>query len=123
MEISVTYRVPVQEQSQVGEARRTAASLTAKLGLNETEAGKVAIIVTELATNLLKHGKGGELVLNVPGAEPAGLEILALDKGTGIANLRECMRDGHSTAGTPGGGLGAVERLSSALDIYTAPQR
>jgi anti-sigma regulatory factor (Ser/Thr protein kinase) len=123
MEVSNTRRVTVQDSSQVGEARRTATGMAARLGLNETEVGKVAIIATELATNLLKHAPGGELVFNVRKFDGVALEILALDKGAGIANLRESMRDGHSTAGTPGGGLGAIGRLSSALDIYTTPQR
>jgi anti-sigma regulatory factor (Ser/Thr protein kinase) len=118
MEAIMSRSVPIQDPSQVGEARRVAAAIAARIGFNQTEVGGVSIAVTELATNLLKHGGGGEMILN----SGQGLEILALDKGSGIRDLPESMRDGFSTAGTPGGGLGAVRRLSSALDIYNAPK-
>jgi hypothetical protein len=49
------------------------------------------------------------------------VRILGLDKGPGIRDLTTALRDGYSTAGTGGNGLGAIKRLSSAFDIYTAP--
>ena len=51
----------------------------------------------------------------------AGVELLALDKGSGIANLAESLRDGYSTAGTPGTGLGAITRLAAEFDIQAQP--
>ena len=52
-----------------------------------------------------------------------GIEILALDRGPGMADVGRCLRDGFSTAGTPGTGLGAIARLSSFFDVYSAPSR
>jgi hypothetical protein len=52
----------------------------------------------------------------------AGVEMLALDKGSGIASVAESLRDGFSTAGSPGTGLGAVGRLSALFDIYSTPK-
>ena len=49
--------------SHSGEARRTATRLVGEIGFDETDTGNVAIIVTELATNLLKHATGGEILL------------------------------------------------------------
>jgi hypothetical protein len=49
------------------------------------------------------------------------MEILALDKGPGIENVGESLRDGYSTSGSPGTGLGAVKRLSSLFDLYSRP--
>ena len=45
--------------------------------------------------------------------------ILAIDKGAGIANIAEAMSDGYSTAGTMGGGLGAMKRIATRLEIFT----
>jgi anti-sigma regulatory factor (Ser/Thr protein kinase) len=110
----------VTEASQVGEARRAAAALTARLGFGETEAGKVAIVVTEAAGNLVKHARGGEILLrSLERDGVAGLEILALDRGPGMTDVGRCFRDGFSTAGTPGTGLGAIRRLSSFADIHS----
>lgn len=116
--------VVIDESSKIGEARRTAAALARALGFDETEKGKVALIVTEAATNLLKHAGGGELFLNVlEREERSGLEILALDRGPGMSDLERCMEDGFSTAGSSGNGLGALARLATAFDIHTSPGR
>jgi hypothetical protein len=81
-------------------------------------------VVTELATNLVKHtaGAGGELVFSpmIDGAA-VGLDILSLDQGPGIVNIAESLRDGHSTAGSLGTGLGAIRRQSALFDIFSAP--
>jgi anti-sigma regulatory factor (Ser/Thr protein kinase) len=111
--------VAVTDASQVGQARRAAAALALQLGFDETEGGKVALTVTEAASNLVKHAGGGEIVLR--GLED-GIEILALDRGPGMADLDRCLRDGFSTAGSPGTGLGAITRLSGLFDAYTRPQ-
>jgi anti-sigma regulatory factor (Ser/Thr protein kinase) len=116
-------RILVEDQSQVAESRRAAASMAARLGMSETVIGKVSIVAAELATNLLKHGRGGQLVLNYPLTGGVWLDILALDKGNGMSSVRQCMEDGYSTAGSPGTGLGAVNRLSSYMEIYSASER
>ena len=114
--------VGVTDASGVSAARRRAAELTRGAGFGETEAGRVAIVVTEAATNLLKHGAGGEVLLQaVSTASVAGLEILALDRGRGIPNVTEALRDGYSTAGSPGTGLGAMSRQADVCDIYSVP--
>jgi anti-sigma regulatory factor (Ser/Thr protein kinase) len=114
--------VPVTELSQVGEARRVAIALAAWQGFGETEAGQVALVVTEAATNLVKHARDGVILLRcVHERGTAGLEVLALDRGPGMADVGHCLRDGFSTAGTPGTGLGAIARLSGCADIHSVP--
>ena len=113
--------VPVTENSQVGEARRAAAQAAERAGLGETDRGRVAIVVTELANNLARHARGGEvLIRETTGAQGPGVELLAVDRGPGMADVAACMRDGFSTGGTPGTGLGAVRRLSTRLEVYSA---
>ena len=116
--------VRVEDSSHVGEARRLVASLCRDLGFDESRTGQAALIVTELATNIIKHtaGAGGDLVFRpLQEAGATGLDILSLDRGPGIANIGESLRDGHSSAGSPGTGLGAIRRLSAAFDIYSSP--
>lgn len=115
--------LPILESSQAGEARRMAIALANRLGFNETERGKVGIVVTEAANNLVRHATDGKLVLQpLTRNEIEGIEILALDKGPGISNISECLQDGFSTAGTSGTGLGAMSRLSAVFDIYSVPK-
>lgn len=120
------FVTPVAERSQVAEARRRATTLGQQVGLDELARGRLALIVSEAATNLIKHGGGGEIVLQPlidPNHEPNGIEMLALDRGPGMADVVNCMRDGFSTAGSPGTGLGAMQRQSDWFDIYSQPNQ
>jgi hypothetical protein len=80
-------------------------------------------VATEAATNLAKHATGGQVVLRSLAPEDAGcgVEVLALDRGPGIADVGRSLRDGYSTAGTAGAGLGAIRRLADLFDLATAP--
>lgn len=113
--------IAITEQSQTGEARRAALALARSLGFHETERGKVGIVVTEVANNLMHHANGGVILLRaIEHAPTIGIEILALDQGSGMVDLEECLQDGFSTAGTAGNGLGAIRRLSNVFEIYSA---
>ena len=110
----------VSDASQVAEARRRVGKLAVRIGLPQARVDKVAVVVTELATNLLKHGGGGHIhASRCDDAGGIGLEVLALDRGGGMADPRRCLQDGYSTAGSPGNGLGAIARLTDTLQIYT----
>lgn len=114
-----TFSVPVTEPSQVGEARRLASNLAQQLGFSQAAVGKVALVATETATNLVKHARNGELLFRVVPGDAVEVEVLALDRGPGITNFERCLVDGFSTSGTPGSGLGAIARQSSFLDVYS----
>jgi anti-sigma regulatory factor (Ser/Thr protein kinase) len=114
-------RLQVVEISQVSECRRTAQKIAGAWRLDETGIGRVGIVATELATNLVRHGGGGELLVQpLEYGEHTDVELLAIDRGPGM-EVERCMRDGYSTAGTPGTGLGAVRRLSALFSAYSQP--
>jgi len=115
-----TRAIAVPDVSHVGEARRAVAALSAALKLDENAAGRVAIVVTELATNIAKHGGGGHLLARAMN-EGTGIEIIAVDKGRGIGDVDQAMRDGYSSSGTAGHGLGAIQRMSDLFEIYSQP--
>ena len=116
------FAISVTEPSQVSEARRRGADVAAALQLDETTSGRAALVITEAATNLLKHGGGGEVFVGPAGVGTnRGVQVIALDKGRGIADVSASLQDGVSTSGTAGTGLGAIVRASSSFDIYTMP--
>lgn len=111
----------VHEASQVGEVRRAAVRIAEGAGFDDTAAGRVALVATELGNNLVRHARGGQLLVAAVCNDAGTLvvELVSLDKGPGIANLAACMSDGYSTGGTPGTGLGAVRRLSDEFDMFS----
>ena len=110
----VSLSVSVGETSGVEEARRVAVRLAERLELGEPAIARVAQFVTAAATNVIEHATRGEILLR---ALAPGLEVLVLDQGPGIANVSAALRDGFSTVGSPGLGLGAMARLSTFFEI------
>ena len=117
---SVSVRLDIDEQSQIGAARRGAVALGHAHGLGSDALGRLAIIVTEAATNIARHAGSGFLVLRgLVSGNTAAIELLALDKGPGIPDVERAMRDGYSTGGTAGQGLGGIKRLSDVFAMHS----
>jgi anti-sigma regulatory factor (Ser/Thr protein kinase) len=116
-------RYRISESSQRGEARRAAAAQANSLGFDEETVGRVALVVSELAGNLVTHVPGGGelLVRSAQRGDSVSIEVVAIDRGPGLGDHNQALRDGFSTSGTPGTGLGAVGRLSDQFDLHTAP--
>ncbi len=118
------YSVAISDRSQVGESRRAATRAAGHAGLTESDRGKIAIIATELATNILLYAKKGEIIVRAwTSSSHKAVEMLALDRGPGMADVPRCLGDGYSTGGSLGQGLGAARRLSTDFDIYSMPER
>ena len=94
--------------------------MAASLGLNETKSGEIAIVITEAARNAVVYGGGGQLVLSgIKSNTETRMEMLALDRGPGIADVSRALQDGYSTGGTPGTGLGAIKRMAEVFDVFS----
>ncbi|MEO8380640.1 MAG: SpoIIE family protein phosphatase [Acidobacteriota bacterium] len=117
--IRIAHIIAVGDSSEVPGARRVAIQCAQELRLSENATGRAALIATELATNLVKHGGGGSILAGSNELQDRSLILLSIDKGKGIANVNSALSDGFSTAGTQGTGLGAVQRASASFDLYT----
>ena len=85
---------------------------------------ELAIVAAELTSNLVKHAQEGVLLLRpARTGDVAGVELIAIDSGPGMADLTVSSRDGHSTTGTLGIGLGAIARQASWYDAWSRPGR
>ncbi len=111
----------VRESSQTGEVRRAAVKLAQAIGFDEVAAGRVALVATELGSNLARHAEHGMILLAVVQADDGipMVELLSLDKGPGIADVQASLADGFSTGGTAGTGLGAIRRLAAEFDLFS----
>jgi len=121
VEVVFSEAVPIIDAASVGQARRTGQWAAERLGMDETRSGEIALLATELSRNILVHGGGGQaIIMGAKNEHGPVAGILALDSGPGIADVARAMADGYSTAGTMGGGMGAMKRIASALEIFTA---
>ncbi|MCU7724055.1 SpoIIE family protein phosphatase [Actinoplanes sp. KI2] len=112
----------VEAAATASAARRAAERLATQLGLSERRTADLSIVTAETAGNLVKHADQGTLLVRAVRTEQqAGVEIIAIDHGPGMADLVRSAGDGHSTAGTLGIGLGAIARQSSWSDLHSVP--
>ena len=110
----------MNDASQVGEARRRSVLMAGRLAFDEDSCARLALVVTELGTNVVRHARGGRLLVGVrAGAAGESVEVLAVDSGPGM-DLDDCLRDGVTSSTTPGTGLGAVRRLSDEFAAFSA---
>jgi anti-sigma regulatory factor (Ser/Thr protein kinase) len=115
---------PVTDAGSVGVVRRAAENLGRALNLSAERVGELALVSAELTTNLHKYAVDAVVHLRrVRYGEARGVEVLAIDSGPGMADLELSTRDGHSTSGSLGIGLGAVQRQATRVDGYTRPGR
>ena len=98
-------------------------AVSRRMGFSDPARERIELISNELITNHVKHA-GGHGLMQVweSNGENPSLDIFALDFGPGIPNLPAAMRDGYTTAGTMGKGLGAVARLAMESGFYTVPE-
>ncbi|MFC4949148.1 SpoIIE family protein phosphatase [Pseudonocardia sp. GCM10023141] len=114
----------VQDASAIGGARRSAEHLAEQLGLPASRVAEVGLAVTEIATNLHRHAHSGAILLRaLRDHRRSAVEVVAMDSGPGITDIEAALRDGASTGGTLGIGLGAISRLANQLDISSHPDR
>lgn len=113
--------IQIAHATDVAAARRAGQRLAQQLGFDETRAGKLAIVISEAATNILKHAGEGQLYI-MPAQTPAavGIDVVAVDNGPGMDSVAASAIDGVSTVGTAGTGLGALRRLTGQFEAYSA---
>ena len=113
----------VQGLADVSRSAEAAKALAGALGFPAESAEEIAVVVTELATNLLRHAGRGSITLTpLEEAARKGIRIESEDAGPGIGDIEQAMTDGYSTGGGLGLGLGTVNRLMDELDMFCGPR-
>ena len=114
--------IAVIHGSDVNGARQRAQAMALAIGFDDTASAEVALAVSELGTNLLTHTKGGTLTLTpLVDGQRIGMQVISQDRGPGTADVEQAPRDGCSTVGGQGYGLGTVSRLMDELEIVSEP--
>ena len=92
-----------------------------KMGIvNQT---KLITAASELSRNMLRYGGGGKVIIEVVATERnKGIKLIFIDKGPGIADIAQAMKDGFSTGKSLGLGLPGAKRLVNEFEIKSKPK-
>jgi anti-sigma regulatory factor (Ser/Thr protein kinase) len=116
--------VPISDRTRVGQACQLSSRLAREIGFASEDERRLVLVVTELATNILRHAVNGFLVVQaLTEAAAMGIEVVSVDTGPGMADAGSQLEDGISTDGGLGSGLGTARRLSDEFFIDSQPGR
>jgi anti-sigma regulatory factor (Ser/Thr protein kinase) len=116
--------VRVEDPSAIGACRGAALALAGRLDFTPHRTDQLVLAASEAASNLHKHAVAGSMLLRIiRDEEGPGIELVTIDAGPGLRDAGAALRDGHSTSGSLGIGLGAIQRLADFYDLYSAPGR
>ncbi len=122
MPVIKTERRPVRSGDDVVRVRQVVRLWAVDLGFGLVEQTKIVTAASEIARNTLEHGGGGEVTLDAMSENGRrGLRLVFEDKGPGIGDVEGALKDGFTTAGGLGLGLGGARRLSSEFAIDSRP--
>jgi anti-sigma regulatory factor (Ser/Thr protein kinase) len=114
----------VEDPSAASACRSAALALASRLQFPGARTDQLMLAVTEAASNLHKHASQGSMLLRIARHDGRpGIEMVTIDAGPGFRDADAALRDGHSTSGTLGIGLGAISRLADFCDLYSVPGR
>ena len=122
MRLTRDERRPLRTEEDVVLSRQAVRSWAVELGFSLVDQTKLVTAASELARNTVVYGGGGELRLEAleDGARK-GLRLTFEDQGPGIADVEQALRDGFTTGGGLGLGLGGARRLVNEFHIESRP--
>ena len=116
-----TDRLEIRSSDDVVRVRQQARTMAVAAGLSLVDQTKIITAASELARNTLDYGGGGEVLMEViEETGRRGLRIVFEDRGPGIADVEQAMRDGFTSGSGLGLGLGGAKRLSNEFKIESA---
>ncbi|MBK1735404.1 hypothetical protein CKO15_08925 [Halorhodospira abdelmalekii] len=114
--------IPATRESSRVLLRARVLATAERVGFSAGRRQDIALVASELVTNIRKHADGHGVVQVWLQPGPT-IDLVAIDHGPGILRLEEALQDGYSTTRTLGKGLGSIVRLSDHSDFYTHPAR
>lgn len=114
--------IPLQTDEHVVALRKQVRERAIELKFSLVDQTKLVTAASELARNTLKYGGGGEVRLaTLSQGVRKGFQLIFTDRGPGIANIEMALKDGFTTGGGLGLGLGGSKRLADEFDIQSRP--
>lgn len=122
MALNPACTLPLKRPEDVLWARQETRRFAARCAFSGNDLARIEIIAAELASNIIRHGGGGEMCLElIPDGDRRGLRIEARDRGPGITDIAQALRANFSTAGSHGDGLSAIREFADHFEIQSRP--
>ena len=122
MPIVKSERWPVRSGEDIVRVRQIVRRWAVELGFGLVDQTKIVTAASEIARNTVDYGGGGEvLVESLSGNARRGLRLVFTDKGPGIEDIDQALKDGFTTGGGLGLGMGGARRLSSEFSVESRP--
>ena len=118
---TVSDRLEIRSSDDIVRVRQRVRAAAVATGLSLVDQTKVVTAASELARNTLDHGGGGRVDIDTVEGVRKGVVLVFSDEGKGIKDIDTALRDGYTTGGGLGLGLGGAKRLSSEFAIESAP--
>ncbi|MGC4038653.1 MAG: serine/threonine protein kinase [Chitinophagaceae bacterium] len=120
MDNSLYQTFKVFDRSYLAILKKDIHALATRAGFKSTRLGECDIVISELAGNLVKHADEGLMLAKaIQHKGVNGIEVICIDNGPGMNDVKGMMVDGMSTKNTLGHGLGAIRRLSDFFQVYS----
>jgi len=117
-----TIVLPLAKSEDIVLMRQQVREMAVKLGLGLVDQTKIVTAASELGRNAIVYGGGGRVEMSeVCDGGRRGLRLAFVDEGPGIADIDQALRDGYTSGGGLGLGLGGARRLSDQFSIESAP--
>jgi serine/threonine-protein kinase RsbT len=112
--------LPIRSSEDVVRVRAAVRDASVAAGFSLVDQTKFVTAASELARNTIHHGKGGEVQIEfVESGARKGVRLIFMDKGPGIPDIEQAMKDGFTTGDGLGLGLGGARRLSNEFSIQS----
>lgn len=112
--------MPIRSSQDLVLVRQAVRTWSAELKFSLVEQTKMVTAASELARNTLDYGKGGQVTLQVvQDGLRRGLRLCFEDQGPGIPDIELALRDGYTSGGGMGLGLGGSKRLVNDFEIVS----
>lgn len=122
MAVLRTEILPLRTSTDLVAVRQAVRAMSLELGFGLVDQTKLVTAASELARNVVDYAGSGTARLEALNEGiRRGLRVVFEDQGPGIANVEEAMRDGFSTGGGLGLGLGGARRLANEFEIHSTP--
>jgi serine/threonine-protein kinase RsbT len=121
MTMQKTETINIQSSGDVVLVRQAVRQMAVEIGFSLVDQTKIVTAASELARNTLEYGGGGTVKLEtLQQGKRRGVKLTFEDRGPGIADIELALKDGFTTGGGLGMGLGGAKRLANEFEIQSA---